>query len=124
MKNNLNSVIVEGVVGKVEPMQTGGGTSFIAFDVAVSRYYKVGEEIAHEVSLFDVTPLDSSGQVLVFRSALHIRTCQHGLCRGLCVILRSVVPSGQEVANSTAVAGDQSFESPFIAQDLLLVACL
>ena len=54
MKNNLNSVIVEGVVGKVEPMQTGGGTSLIAFDVAVSRYYKVGEEIAHEVSLFDV----------------------------------------------------------------------
>ena len=54
MKNNLNSVIVEGVVGKVEPMQTGSGTSFIAFDVAVSRYYKTGDEVANEVIYFDI----------------------------------------------------------------------
>ncbi len=90
--------------------------------------FEAGDEQASqttvEVSLFDVTPLDRCRQVLVFRTALHIRTCQHGLCRGLCVILRGIVPSGQEVAYSTAVAGDQSFKSPFIAQDLLLVACL
>ena len=55
MTNNLNSVIIEGTVGKVEPMQkTEAGTSYISFDVAVKRYYKTGDEIAHEVSYFDV----------------------------------------------------------------------
>ena len=55
MTNNLNSVIIEGSVGKVEPMhKTGAGTSYISFDVAVNRYYKTGDEIAHEVSYFDV----------------------------------------------------------------------
>ncbi len=55
MTNNLNSVIIEGTVGKVEPMQkTEAGTSYISFDVAVNRYYKTDDEIAHEVSYFDV----------------------------------------------------------------------
>ena len=49
MTNNLNSVIIEGTVGKVEPMQkTEAGTSYISFDVAVNRYYKTGDEIAHD----------------------------------------------------------------------------
>ena len=55
MTNNLNSVIIEGTVGRIEPMQkTEAGTSYISFDVAVNRYYKTGDEIAHEVSYFDV----------------------------------------------------------------------
>ena len=47
MTNNLNSVIIEGTVGKVEPIQkTEAGTSYISFDVAVNRYYKTGDEIS------------------------------------------------------------------------------
>ena len=34
------------------------------------------------------------------------------------------MPAGQEIAYSTTVAGNQSLEPPFIAQYLLLVACL
>ena len=34
------------------------------------------------------------------------------------------MPTGQEVADGTAVAGDQSVESPFVAQYLLFISCL
>ena len=55
MTNNLNSVIIEGIIGKVEPMQkTGCSTNFKTFDVAVNRCYKSGEDVVHEVSIFDV----------------------------------------------------------------------
>ena len=60
----------------------------------------------------------------VFRTALHIGACQYGLCGGLRTVFGGVVPAGQEVADGSAVGGDQSVEAPFVAQDLLLVACL
>ena len=79
---------------------------------------------AVEVGLLDIATADSLGQVSVFRATLYIGASQHGLGRGLRTVLGSVVPTGQKVANSTTVAGDESLEAPLLAKYLLLVAGL
>ena len=86
--------------------------------------YEQSAQTAVQVGLFDVAAPHRLGQVLVFRAALHIGASQHRLGRCFGAILSHMVPAGQKVAYGTAVAGDQSVESPFVAQYLLLVARL
>ncbi|MCQ2604111.1 MAG: single-stranded DNA-binding protein [Spirochaetia bacterium] len=55
MNNNLNSVIVEGNLTKdAEFSSSPKGTEFCTFSLASNRYYKQGDDLAHEVSFFDV----------------------------------------------------------------------
>ena len=101
------------------------GILFIGIEVAqLETGYQQAAQTLVEIGLTDITTAHSLGQVLVFRATLHIGTSQHGLGRGFGRILGGVVPAGQEIANGTTIAGDESVESPFIAQDLLFVTRL
>ena len=77
-----------------------------------------------EIGFLDVSTTYGLGQMLVFRAALHVGACQDSLCRCLGTVFCRVVPTGQEVADGTAIAGDQTVEAPFVAQYLLFIACL
>ena len=98
---------------------------FVAVEVA---QFEAGNEQAAQatvqVSLFDIATLNSCRQIFVFRTTLHIGACQYGLGRSLWTVFGYIVPCGQEVTDGSAVAGNQSLKSPFVAQDLLLIAAL
>ena len=79
---------------------------------------------AVEVGFLDVATFDSSRQVAVDGTALYVGAVEYSLGCSLFVVLGHVVPLGQEVANGTTVAGNQSLKAPFVAQYLLLVAAL
>ena len=83
--------------------------------VEVTQFETGNEQTAQalvEVSLLDVTALHGSRQVLVFRAALHIGTAQYGLTGSSLLVFGNIVPLGEEIADGTAVAGNQSLESP------------
>ena len=75
-----------------------------------------------DLLLTDVAAFHGSRQISVFRAAFQVSTAQHGLGRCRLAVLRHVVPTGQEVADGSAVAGDETLEAPFVAQDVTLVA--
>ena len=77
-----------------------------------------------KISFLHLATTYSLRQMLVFRATLHIGTCQDSLSRSLCGILCHIVPLGEEIGDGTAIAGDQSIESPFVAQYLLLITVL
>ena len=114
-----------GVAGYDTLGDLGPGIQLVRVEVAE---FEAGDEktaqTTVEVSLFDITPLDRCGQVLVFGAALHIGTGKHGLGTCLGTILSRVVPTGQEVADGTAVTGNDAVEPPLVAQDLLFVTGL
>jgi single-strand DNA-binding protein len=62
--NALNSIIIEGNLVKApELRKTEKGTSFCQFSVAVNRWYKQqNDEMAREVSFFDVTAWGQQAQ--------------------------------------------------------------
>ena len=101
------------------------GVQVVAVEIAE---LKAGDEqsaqAAVEIGFLDVASADGHGQVLVFGATLDVGACEHCLGRCLGGILGGVVPAGQEVADGAAVAGDKTLESPLVAQDLLLIACL
>ena len=95
--------------------------------VEVAHFHTSDEQATKrtvEVGLLDITTAHSLWQVTILRATLHIGTSQNSLSRCLLAVLGGVVPTGQEVANSTTVTSDQPLETPFITQDLLFVACL
>lgn len=56
MLNNLNSILIEGVlVRDPELKYTPKGTAVCSFSLASSRYFKQDEKTGEEVSYFDVT---------------------------------------------------------------------
>ena len=97
----------------------------VAVEVA---HLEAGDEQAAqrvvEVALLDVAAAHGLGQMAVLRATLHVGAGKDGLCRGFGAVLCGVVPAWQEVADGTAVARDEALEAPFVAKDLLLIACL
>ena len=103
----------------------GPCVQLVAVEVAQFKAgYQQAAQTTVQVSLFDVAALNSCRQIFVFRTTLHIGACQNSFGRSLCTVFGHMVPRGQEVANGSAVAGNQSLKSPFVAQDLLLIAAL
>jgi single-stranded DNA-binding protein len=58
MKSNLNSVIIEGTVTTVAKSDDQ-----ISFDMSVIRYYRIGEEILKEESVFTVVAYGKLAEV-------------------------------------------------------------
>ena len=114
-----------GIAGDEALGQLCPGIQFVGIEVTE---LKAGNEQSFqatvEIGFLDVSTTYGLGQMLVFRAALHVGACQHGLGTGLGPVLGHIVPAGQEVADGAAVGGDQPVEAPFVAQDLLLVAGL
>ena len=77
-----------------------------------------------KVGLFHFATPDGFGQMLILRATLHVGACQDGLGTGLRAVPGNVVPAGKEVANGATVAGNQSVETPLVAQDLLFITGL
>ena len=97
----------------------------IAIEIAeLETCYQQSTQAAVEVCLLDITTAHSCGQVSVFGATFYISASQHSLRTGFSTVLGSVVPSGQEVADSAAIAGDDTLEAPLIAQDLLFITSL
>ena len=75
-----------------------------------------------DLGLRYIAAFDGGRQILVFRTALQVGTAHHGFGRSGQAVLRHIMPTGQKVANGTAVACDESLEAPVVAQYMLLVA--
>ena len=103
----------------------GPGIELVAIKIAqLKTGNQQSSQTTIQISLFDFTSAYSLWQMFVFRSALHISTRQHRFRTGLSPILCHIMPTGQEIANRTTVAGNQSVESPLVTQYLLFITSL